>query len=170
MNRRPVLIALAAVVLGVVLQTTLFGEGRIQPLGASPLLVLAIVIAAVRYLEPEPALLLGFTGGLLLDLLGGSPLGLWAIVHLVVAYIVLRIRTRFDDGAPIIAVSYFLLTLLAQGLFLLESTLFGQRLLAASGLMRQMFLPAVYTTVLAIVIVPLMTRLLREQTMGSWLR
>ncbi len=170
MNRRPVLIALAVVVLGVVLQTTMFGDGRIQPFGASPLLVLAIVIAAVRYLDPEPALLLGFTGGLLLDLLGGSPLGLWAIVYLIVAYIVLRIRVRFDDGAPVIGVSVFLLTLLAQGLFLLESTLFGQRLLTTNGIMKQLFLPALYTTVVAAAVVPLMTRLLREQTMGSWLR
>ncbi len=170
MNRRPVLIALAVVVLGVVLQTTMFGDGRIQPFGASPLLVLAIVIAAVRYLDPEPALLLGFTGGLLLDLLGGSPLGLWAIVYLIVAYIVLRIRVRFDDGAPVIGVSVFLLTLLAQGLFLLESTLFGQRLLTTNGIMKQLFLPALYTTLVAAAVVPLMTRLLREQTMGSWLR
>lgn len=170
MSRRPVLIALTAVFLGVVLQTTMFGDGRIQPLGASPLLVLAIVIASVRYLEPEPALLLGFTGGLLLDLLGGSPLGLWAIVHMVVAYVVLRIRARFDDGAPVIAVSFFLLTMFAQGLFLLESTLFGQRMFATNGLLKQLFLPAVYTTLLAGAVVPLMTRLLREQTMGSWLR
>ncbi len=170
MNRRPVLIALAVVVLGVVLQTTMFGDGRIQPFGASSLLVLAIVIAAVRYLDPEPALLLGFTGGLLLDLLGGSPLGLWAIVYLIVAYIVLRIRVRFDDGAPVIGVSVFLLTLLAQGLFLLESTLFGQRLLTTNGIMKQLFLPALYTTLVAAAVVPLMTRLLREQTMGSWLR
>lgn len=170
MNRRPVLIALTAVVLGVVLQTTMFGDGRIQPFGASPLLVLVIVIASVRYVEPEPALLLGFTGGLLLDLLGGSPLGLWAIVHLVVAYIMLRIRTRFDDGAPIIAVSVFLLTVLAQVLFLLASTLFGQRLFATNGILRLILLPALYTTLLAAGVVPLMTKLLREQTMGSWLR
>jgi len=169
-SRRPVLIALAAVFVSVVLQTTMFGDGRIQPLGASPLLVLAVVIASVRYLDAEPALLLGFTAGLLLDLLGGSPLGLWAIVHLVIAYIVLRIRPRFDDGAPMIAVSVFLLAMLAQGLFLVESTLFGQRLLSSNGIMKQLFLPSIYTMLLAALIVPLMTRLLRAQTMGSWLR
>ena len=47
---------LALVVVAVILQTTLFGEGRLQPLGASPALVTLLVIATVRFLDPEPAL------------------------------------------------------------------------------------------------------------------
>ncbi len=72
-------LTLAFVVVAAVLQTTLFGDGRLQPFGASPALVTLIVIATVRFLEPDQALLVAFTAGLLMDLLGASPLGLWAM-------------------------------------------------------------------------------------------
>jgi rod shape-determining protein MreD len=170
MTSRPVAISLALVFVAVIIQTTLFGDGRIQPLGASPLLVLVVVIACVRYLDPEPALLLGFTSGLLLDLLGGSPLGLWAMVNVVVVYLALRMRARADDGAVVVGVGVFALALLGQGLFLVASTLFGQRLFATSGLVKLLILPAVYTTILAAAVMPGVTWLLRERTVGSWLR
>lgn len=170
MSSRSVAFSLGLVVLAVIIQTTLFGDGRLQPLGASPLLVVVVVLGCVRYLEPEPALLLGFTGGLLLDLLGGSPLGLWAMVHLVVAYIGLRLRARADDGIVVVAVGVFVIALLGQGLFLMASTLFGQRLLATTGIVKQLILPALYSLVAAGVVLPGVTFVLRERTVGTWLR
>ncbi len=170
MSSRPVAISLGLVVVAVVLQTTLFGAGFIQPLGASPLLVVVTVMACVRYLDPEPALLLGFTAGLLLDLLGASPLGLWAMVHLVVAYLSLRMRARADDGFLFVALAVFAVTLVGQGLFLLAGTLFGQRLFATEGLVKLLVLPAAYTMILGVVVVPGVTWLLRERTVGTWLR
>lgn len=168
MNARPVLISLGLVTLGVLVQTTLFGDGRIQPLGSSPLLVTVIVIACVRYLDPEPALLLGFTAGLLLDLLGGSPLGLWAMVNTVVAYLALRFRGRADDGPQVIAAGVFLLTLLAQVLFLLVGSLFGQRLSASDGIVKLVILPAAYSVVVAAAVIPLATWLLRDRSVRTW--
>ncbi len=168
MNARPVLLSLGMVVLGVLAQTTLFGDGRIQPFGSSPLLVTVIVIACVRYLDPEPALLLGFTAGLLLDLLGGSPLGLWAMVNTVVAYLTLRFRSRADEGPTVVAAGVFLLTLFAQVLFLLAGSLFGQRLSATDGIVKQIVLPAVYSVVVAAAVMPLATWLLRDRTVRTW--
>jgi rod shape-determining protein MreD len=170
MSRRAVAISLGLVFVAVIIQTTLFGDGRVQPFGASPLLVPLVVMACVRYLEPEPALLLGFTGGLLLDLLGGSPLGLWAMVNVVVAYVGLRLRARADDGVLVVAFGVFAVSLLAQGLFLLAGTLFGQRLFATSGIVKLLLLPALYTTLLAAGVFPAVTWLLRERTVGTWLR
>ncbi len=170
MTGRPVAVSLALVVVAIIVQTTLFGDGRVQPFGASPLLVLAVVLACVRYLEPEPALLLGFTSGLLLDLLGGSPLGLWAMTYVVSVYVALRLRHRADDGAVVVAVGVGGIALMAQGLFLLASTLFGQRLLATTGLVKLVVLPALYTVVVAGFVFPLVTWLLRERTVGTWLR
>lgn len=170
MSGRSVAFSLGLVVLAVVIQTTLFGDGRLQPLGASPLLVLVVVLGCVRYLEPEPALLLGFTGGLLLDLLGGSPLGLWAMVHLVAAYIGLRLRARADDGVVVVAVGVFVVALFGQALFLMASTLFGQRLLATTGIVKQLILPALYSVVVAGAVLPGVTFVLRERTVGTWLR
>ena len=72
MRSRDVAVSLLLVFLAVVAQTAVFGDGRINPFGASPAVVLVVVLACARYLDPEPALLLGFTGGMLLDLLGGA--------------------------------------------------------------------------------------------------
>ncbi len=168
MNGRPVAISIAIVVVAVIIQTTLFGDGRLQPFGASPLLVLVAVIGCVRYLDPEPALLLGFTGGLLLDLLGGSPLGLWAIAHLVVAYLTLRVRDRADDGPLVVGAWVFLMAVLAQMLFLTTGTLFGQRLFATDGLVKLIIVPALYSVVVAAFVLPGTSWLLRDRTSRSW--
>ena len=44
MSRSRVVISLLAVVIMIVIQTTVFGAGRIQPLGAPPALVTLVVI------------------------------------------------------------------------------------------------------------------------------
>lgn len=170
MRGRPVAVSLGLVVIAVVVQTTVFGDGRLQPLGASPMLVLVVVMACVLHLEEEPALLLGFTAGLLLDLLGGSPLGLWAMVHLVVAYLTLRLRHRADDGAVVVAFGVFAMAVLAQSLFLVASTLFGQRLIVSDGLVKQLILPAIYSVVIAPVVFPIVRWLLGDRTVRTWLR
>ena len=100
-------VTLSLVVVAAILQTTLFGDGRLQPLGASPALVALIVIATARYLEPEQALLVGFTAGLLMDLLGSSPLGLWAMAMTTVGYVTLRVRHQADRGFVLIGVGVF---------------------------------------------------------------
>jgi rod shape-determining protein MreD len=156
------------VVVAVVLQTTLFGDGRIQPFGASPNLVVVVVIATVRHLDTDAGLLVGFTAGLLMDLLGGAPLGLWAMVMTVIAYLTLRLQYRTRDGALPTAVGIFALTFLAHALFVLTGTLFGQRLLANLDLVRLLILPAVYNVVLAAAVMPLATRLMGARRVDSW--
>ena len=149
MRARPVVIALGLVILAVVLQTTIFAPGRIQPFGAAPNLVLLVVIGCARYLDPEPALLVGFTGGLLVDLLSSSPLGLWAMVLTAVTFVTLKVRSRAADGPFIIAVGVFALTLLGQVLFVFVGTLFGQKTIEDPQVVRKLVLPAVYNVILA---------------------
>ena len=168
MTGRQVAVALLLVVLAVVLQGSLFGEGRIHPFGASPNIIVLVVIATVRYLEPEPAMLVGFTGGLLADLLGGSPLGLWAMALTVVAYVTLRVRDRADDGPVVIGVGLFTLTVLGHGLFALAGTLFGQQTLANSDVTHLMLLPALYTTILGAAVLPLVTLAVRGRRTRGW--
>ncbi len=168
MTGREVAAALALVVVAVVLQGALFGEGRIQPFGASPNLVVVVVIATVRYLEPEPAMLVGFTAGLLADLLGGSALGLWAMTLTVIAYLTLRVRHRADDGPLVIGVGLFLLTFVAHALFGLAGTLFGQRTLVNLDVTHLMLLPALYSMILGALIVPLTTLAMRGRRSRGW--
>lgn len=168
MRSRSVAISLLLVFLAVVIQTAVFGDGRINPFGASPAIVLVVVLACVRYLDPEPSLLLGFTGGMLLDLLGGAPLGLWAISYTVVAYIALRFKSRADDGPVVVGFGVFLLTLVAHALFVIVGTLFGERFFTSTEVIKNTLLPAAYNIIAAAVVFPIVTRLIGTRQRIGW--
>ena len=64
MTPRPILSSLVLMGVAIVLQTTLFA--RLEQFAIIPDAPLLIVILAARWLDPDPALLLGFTGGIVL--------------------------------------------------------------------------------------------------------
>jgi len=165
---RNVAISLVLVVLSVVAQTAVFGDGRINPFGASPAIVLVVVLACARYIDPEPSLLLGFTGGMLLDLLGGAPLGLWAMSYTVAVYVGLRFRSRADDGPLVVGLGVFLLTLIAHALFVIIGTLFGERFFTSTAVIKNITLPALYNVVMAAVVFPIVTRLIGTRQRVDW--
>jgi len=149
MSRSRVVIALLSVVFAIVLQTTLFGSGRIQPLGAAPALVTLVVVLVAPYLETEYHLLLGFTAGILVDLVGSGTLGIWAMTMTGVAYAASRLRARFVQGPLLIGAVVFVLTILSQTMFILLSTLFGQNTIAEPELLSKILLPAVWNLILS---------------------
>lgn len=152
MSGRSISIALTIGIVAVVLQTTLFVD--LRPFGASPNLPLLAVIAVSRHLDPDPAVLFGFSVGLFTDLLGSSPLGMWALVMTVAAYVTLRARSRLEEAPVAGALLVAVLTLVGEVLFLLLGTLFGLKLLSQAGLPRLLALTALYTTVLAPAVLP----------------
>jgi len=152
--------ALALVVAAVVLQTTLFVSTR--PFGAAPDLIVLAVFALLRFMPAEPGIFLGFTGGLLADLLGGSPLGMWALSLTVVAYLVLRMRDRARDSSGLAVLGVFAFTLLAQGQYVLLGTLFGQQPLKDPNVPRIIILTAVFTAILAVAVLPMSSWLSRQ--------
>ncbi len=168
MRSRAVAISLLLVFIAVVAQTAVFGDGRINPFGASPAVVLVVVLACARYIDPEPALLLGFTGGMLLDLLGGAPLGLWAMSYTVVVYIALRFRNRADDGPVIVGLGVFSLTLIAHALFVIIGTLFGERFFTSTAVIKNTLLPAAYNVLVAAVVFPIVTRMIGTRQHLGW--
>lgn len=162
MRARPILITLTMILAAVVVQTTIFAPGNLQPFGVAPNIVLLVVIAAARYLDAEPAILSGFTAGLLVDLLGGSPLGLWAIALTAVAFAVVKLRDRVSDSPLALAAAVFGFTLMGQVVFVVLGTLFGQGAISDPQVLRKLLLPAVYNVILAapvfILTRPLFTR------------
>ncbi len=160
MSGKQIIYALLLTLGGLVLQTTLFGESRIEPFGSSPNLVLLLVVICAAYLEPEPALLVAFTSGLLTDLLGGSVIGLWAISMVVVAYITLRVRRRIDDGVIVVAAGLLALSVLGQAIFAIAGTLFGQQVFADPGWYRQIVLPSLYNVVIAALLIPIVSKIM----------
>lgn len=165
MNSRNALLALLLVVLAALLQTTLFIE--LDPFGAAPNLVVRVVIACCRYLEPETGVLFGFTAGVLTDLLGDSPLGMWSLAMTVVAFAVVRLRQRTEDNPVLLWLGVFGLTVLGETLFVLVNTLFGQQTLSQSGVLRLVLLAGAYNTLVGFVVLPAV-RVLMRPPRRSW--
>lgn len=163
MNARAIGLALLVVVTTVAIQTTTLGPGSLQLFGASPNLVTLVVIGLARYLDDEPAILIGFTAGVFLDSLGSSVLGLWAMSETVVAYATLRLRDRSRDGIFVVAAGVALLTIGGQVLFAITGTLFGERFLTDIGVARRILLPGLYNMVIAAVMLPGIRRLMTDR-------
>lgn len=168
MRTRGVAISLVLVVLAVVAQTAVFGDGRINPFGAAPAVVVVVVLACARYIEPEPAILVGFTAGMLLDLLGGKPLGLWAMVFTVAVYVALRFKDRANDGPLVVAIGVVLITLGANALFVIVGTLFGERFFTSTAVIKNTVLPALYNLPIAAAVFPLVTKLIGSRRRVRW--
>ncbi|MDH3730474.1 MAG: rod shape-determining protein MreD [Acidimicrobiia bacterium] len=156
MTSRALFVGLTSVVIAVVLQTTLFVNDSLRFFDATPNLVLVAVVASALALDAEPAIFLGFTGGLLTDLLGGSPLGLWSLVMTVVAYVAVRLRGMVVDRWLLVVPGVLLLAIGAGVLFVGDATLFGEQPFKDPGVFRIITLTAVYSSATALVIVPLM--------------
>ena len=165
MTRR-VAVSVLLLIAAVALQGTLFAE--IRPLDATPALALLFLIAVSRHLPDQATLLVGFGSGLFLDLLAESPLGLWALVHTMGAFVVLRLRERSEDDPLILGLGVFTLTAAALTLFAVLGTIFGEKTVADAGIVRKIVLPAAYNTVLAAGALPLVSRLVGAGRRSGW--
>ncbi|MGH8875181.1 MAG: rod shape-determining protein MreD [Acidimicrobiia bacterium] len=159
---RPVAVALLLMVAAIILQTTLFA--RLRPFGVAPDLVLLLAILSAHFVPAEASLLLGFTGGLLMDLLGSTPLGLRGLTFTVVAYAAVRTRDRSEHGVLTRSAWVALLTLGGIALFLLVGTLFGQAILLGGSLVGSLVLIPLYNVMLGLAAAPLMARVLRAES------
>lgn len=149
MRRSRIVIAVLAVVIAIVLQTTVFGAGRIEPLGVAPALVTLVVIAIAPYVEAEVTILLGFTAGILMDLIGSGTLGLWAMSLTIVAYIAARLGARYRDRVTVFLGVVLGLTLVGQLVYVVLGTLFGQEIAGEPNVVSKILLPAIWNLVLA---------------------
>lgn len=155
MRTRAIGLSLLAAAVAVLLQTTLFGQVRI--FDVAPDLVMLTVIAVARRLDAEPAVLLGFTSGLAMDLLGSSPLGLRALVLTLIAYATVRMRDRFDVNVVATGLAVVMLSLLGIVLVVVIGTLFGEASFSDPNVFRKILLIPVYNLVLGIAVLPLVT-------------
>ena len=156
MNARLTLLSLPLVVLAVLFQTTVFHS--VRPFGASPDLVLLTVIACVRWLKPEPGVLLGFTGGLMVDLFGTSPFGLYALGFTLAAYTAVNARDWFDYGIYNGTAAVGVITFVGLGAAALIGALFGEGTLGATEILRSLVLAPVYNMALGLAVLPLVAR------------
>lgn len=166
MSRSRVVISLLAVLIAIVLQTTVFAPGRIQPLGVAPALITLVVIAVSTQVEAEYLLLIGFTAGILMDLIGSGTIGLWAMTLTVVAYAAGRLKRRFPDGPVYIAGTVFGLTVASQFLYVLLGTLFGHGTITEPGVAGKILLPGIWNLILTVPVFWLLGRAFKTKRSG----
>lgn len=158
MKWRRAIVVVAIIVLTAAMQTTVFV--RLRLFGAAPQLGVLVVMALSRNLEPVESLFYGFFAGLLLDLLAETPHGLWALVCAAVAYTTVRLRRRLEDEVTLLGPAVFAFTFGALALFAILGTIFGQKTFSNAGWVGFLILPALYNSLLAILVLPLVTRLI----------
>ena len=148
---------MALVVVAVLVQTTIFRTLRL--FGSGPDVVLLVVIACGTRLKPEPLVVLGFLGGLMLDLFGTAPLGLHALAYTLAAYATVRVRDRFHYGLLFGVSAVGVITLVGLGTVALLGTLFGEGTLGSVGTLRALALTPLYNMILGIAVLPMTNRL-----------
>lgn len=109
---------------------------------------------------------MAFSGGLVVDMLGSTALGLRAAVFTVIGYIAVKTAHRVDIGPLAIALWVAALTLAGVALFLVVGTLFGQGGLISTGLGRRLIFVPLSNLVLSFAVAPLMNRLIRGKVRG----
>lgn len=163
MRLRPIAVALASLLVAVVAQTTLFSRFRY----VTPDLVLLLsILFATTALRREMVLLLAFGGGLVIDLLSSTVLGLRAAVFTVIAFVAIRTAHRVDLGPVAVALWVGLLTLAGVVLFLILGTLFGQGGLVATDLGRRVLFVPLTNLALTFGVAPMLNRMISGKVRG----
>lgn len=165
MRLRRVLVALLLVLVGVLLQTTVFHS--VRPFGASPDMALLMVIGCVRWLDAEVGVVLGFIAGLLLDLFGTAPLGLNALAFTLAAYMTARAGDRFYYGIHFALAAVVSISFVSLGAVALIGTLFGEGTLGSPGVIRTLLLVPAYNMLLATVVLPGVGRMLVSSSQST---
>lgn len=158
MTARSIVWGLVLVAGAVILQTTLFS--RLDDLGFYADIVMVVVIVSARWLDPEPALLLGFTGGIIYDLNGTTPIGLRAMVFTIVAYAAVRVAASSDATHSSGAVVVTILSFAGVLLFTMVGTLFGQGSLRGISVLQTFVLLPAFNGLLSLVVGPVVKRVM----------
>jgi rod shape-determining protein MreD len=157
---------LAPIIVGVVLAG--LAQAGIAPYlaieGVTPNFLLLVVVTLALTEGPTPGASSGFFAGLLFDLLGTGPVGPMALVLAVTGYLAGLLHSQmFAEGwlLPLTVLGISALgTEIAYGLLL---GMLGEGAPLFGSLLTVMFPGAVYNTVLALLIYPLLARFLRRE-------
>ncbi len=163
MKARPILVALGLLLVALIIQTTLISRFRFV---TPDLMMLLAITFALTSMRREAVLVLGFGGGLIVDLLSSTVMGLRAAVFTVLAFIAVRTAQRADAGPLAVAVWTGLLTLLGVVLFLVVGTLFGQGGLITTGLGRRVIFVPLTNMALSFLVAPMVIRLIDGKRRG----
>lgn len=156
MTRRAGLFALL-ILTAALLQTTAFS--RLTLFGVSPDLMLVVVISFALLEGPSTGAAVGFSGGLLRDLLLDSPKGLTGLSYLLVGYVIGSLRPYVQSNSVFVPAGGVLVGSLAgTGLYQVLLVLLGRSALPLGNAVRIIALTSVYNTLLVPFVYPLIRR------------
>jgi len=164
-----ILSAVLALAIAFFLQIALGPSISILSVRPNFLLIVTIVMALVN--GPVEGAFVGFFAGLLFDLLGTGPFGPAALVLCVVGYVAGILQERmFAEGwilpVLVLAVSGFI----AELFYLIMLMVLGEHLSFFSALLTKSLPSVLYTVLVAVIVFPVLSRLLREQPTMSTVR
>jgi rod shape-determining protein MreD len=153
---------IAALVAGAVLQAALAPYLSIGQVVPNFLLLVVITIALVE--GPGPGAAVGFSAGLIFDLLGSGPVGPMILVLTLTGYLTgLMHENMFAEGWLLPLTVLAIATLSAEVAYGLILILVGSGGPFWSTFLTKMLPGAVYNTVLALLIYPWLARFLRQE-------
>jgi rod shape-determining protein MreD len=147
---------------GVVLQVTFFGYFSYD--GVVPNLVLLVVVAAGLTRGPELAALLGFVGGMAIDLVppADNVAGRWALALVVVGYLAGRVRQDASRSTVVALATVAASSFVATSLFALSGMLLRDPAIPVAEALRVIPVALVYDLLLAPFVLPPAMRMFRR--------
>lgn len=160
MNALRALVGLVAVVVALGLQTSLFPHLAWN--GVVPNLVLLVVVAAALTRGPQFALVLGFTAGVLMDLVPPADhfAGRWALALVVVAWIASRVRHETRPSVPTVLATVVASSFVGTSVFALTGLLLRDPVIGVTEMLGVIAVALVWDLVLTPVVLPLTMKLL----------
>ena len=129
-----------------------------------PNLLLLVVVTLALTEGPNAGCVVGFFAGLLLDLLGAGPIGLWALVLCMVGYLAgLMEANLFAEGWLLPVTVVLLAGLSAEVAYGIMLGVVGVGIDFWSAFVKTMLPGSLYNTVLAILVFPWLARVLRQE-------
>ena len=142
------------IVVGVILQTTLFSTG-LRVFGVTPDVALVLTVAVAYYQGPERGAAFGFFAGLVIDLFLNTPFGLSALSFALVGYGIGVVQSGLVRASRWVPPVMGVLGGLAGGaLFVCIGALAGREELLALRSMKVVIIAGVYDAFLALVAFP----------------
>ena len=159
MSRLRWVVALAAVVVALVVQVSLFPHLAWQ--GIVPNLCLLVVVAAALTVEAPFALLLGFTAGVMLDLAPPADhvAGRWALALTVVAFLAARLRQDVRPTALAVVATVAAASFVATSLFALTGILLSDPAMSVAGLLEVVLVAVAWDVLLTPFVLPPLMKL-----------
>ncbi|MCL2324737.1 MAG: rod shape-determining protein MreD [Actinomycetia bacterium] len=156
-----VLSAIAALCIALILQVAIGPSIAILSVRPNFLVIVTIVMALVN--GPVEGAFVGFSAGLLFDLLGTGPFGAAALGMCVVGYLAGVAYERIFAQGWVLPVLVLAVTSFIYELFsLIILLVLGQQIAFFGALVTKVIPIVLYTTLAAVLIFPLLSRLLRE--------